>query len=88
MVRKIKHAPLNQAFAQLKPKAWVRGIMRHETPERRTADFVQYRNGSYQIHPSLDWTREAILAYLAEHDLPLNEGHWDPTKGRDNAASA
>ena len=83
VVRKIKHAPLNQAFAELEPKAWVRGIMRHETPERRAADFVQLKNGVYQIHPILDWTREAILAYLSEHALPINEDHWDPTKGRD-----
>ena len=83
VVRKIKHAPLNQAFAELKPNAWVRGIMRHETPERRAADFVQMKNGVYQIHPILDWTREAVLTYLSEHALPMNEDHWDPTKGRD-----
>ncbi|MGB5833264.1 MAG: phosphoadenosine phosphosulfate reductase family protein, partial [Thiohalocapsa sp.] len=41
VVRKIKHAPLNHAFAELKPKAWIRGIMRHETPERQTANVVQ-----------------------------------------------
>ena len=41
VVRKIKHAPLNQAFAELQPSAWIRGIMRHETPERQAADFVQ-----------------------------------------------
>jgi len=83
VVRKIKHAPLNQAFAELAPRAWVRGIMRHETPERRAADFVQLKNGVYQIHPILDWTRDDILAYLAAHDLPINADHWDPTKGRD-----
>jgi phosphoadenosine phosphosulfate reductase len=83
VVRKIKHAPLNQAFGDLKPGAWIRGIMRHETPERQTADFVQFKNGVYQVHPILDWSREVALNYLAEHDLPINEDHWDPTKGRD-----
>lgn len=83
VVRKIKHAPLNKAFEELEPAAWIRGIMRHETPERQTADFVQFKNGIYQIHPILDWTREAVLDYVAEHDLPINEDHWDPTKGRD-----
>ena len=57
--------------------------MRHETPERQAADFVQFKNGVYQIHPILDWSHEAALNYLAEHDLPINEDHWDPTKGRD-----
>lgn len=83
VVRKIKHAPLNQAFAELKPRAWVRGIMRHETPERQSADFVQYKNGVYQVHPILDWSRAEILHYLTEHGLPINEDHCDPTKGRD-----
>jgi 3'-phosphoadenosine 5'-phosphosulfate sulfotransferase (PAPS reductase)/FAD synthetase len=43
VVRKIKHAPLNRAFAELQPKAWLRGIMRHETPERQAAQLVQYK---------------------------------------------
>ncbi len=83
VVRKIKHAPLNEAFAEFKPQAWIRGIMRHETPERQTADFVQFKNGVHQIHPILDWSREVALSYLVEHDLPINNDHWDPTKGRD-----
>ena len=83
VVRKIKHAPLNRAFAELEPKAWLRGIMRHETPERQTAELVQYKNGIYQVHPILDWSRDSLFAYLGEHDLPINQDHWDPTKGRD-----
>ena len=83
VVRKIKHAPLNRAFAELQPQAWIRGIMRHETPEREAAEFVQFKNGLYQIHPILDWSRATLLAYIAEHGLPMNEDHWDPTKGRD-----
>lgn len=83
VVSQIKHAPLNRAFAELVPKAWIRGIMRHQTWERQAAEPVQYKNGIYQVHPILDWSRETVLAYLAEHDLPINQDHWDPTKGRD-----
>jgi phosphoadenosine phosphosulfate reductase len=82
-VRKIKHAPLNRAFAELQPKAWIRGIMRHESPERQAAELVQHKNGIYQVHPILDWSRDTMLAYLAEHNLRINQDHWDPTKGRD-----
>jgi len=57
--------------------------MRHETPERQTAQFVQLKNGVCQVHPILDWSRETVLGYIAEHGLPINEDHWDPTKGRD-----
>lgn len=83
VVRKIKHAPLNRAFEELRPKAWIRGIMRHETPERQAAELVQVKNGVYQVHPILDWSRDTVLDYIVKHDLPINEDHWDPTKGRD-----
>lgn len=83
VVRKIKHEPLNRAFAELMPKAWVRGIMRFETPERNASDFVQHKNGLYQVHPILDWSRDSLFAYISDNNLPINEDHWDPTKGRD-----
>jgi len=83
VVRKIKHGPLNSAFEALRPEAWLRGIMRHESPERQRADFVQLKNGVHQVHPILDWTRDDILCYLSENGLPVNEDHWDLTKGRD-----
>ena len=83
VVRKIKHAPLNRAFEELRPKARIRGIMRHETPKQQAAEAIQFKNGVYQVHPILEWSHEVALRYLAEHDLPVNPDHWDPTKGRD-----
>ena len=83
VVRKIKHEPLNRAFAELTPTRWLRGIMRHETPERQAAEPIQLKNGLYQVHPILDWTKAQALDYLQRHGLPINEDHWDPTKGRD-----
>jgi 3'-phosphoadenosine 5'-phosphosulfate sulfotransferase (PAPS reductase)/FAD synthetase len=35
------------------------------------------------VHPILDWSRDDIFRYLSEHRLPVNEDHWDLTKGRD-----
>ncbi|MBK5939808.1 hypothetical protein CCR96_11220 [Halochromatium roseum] len=83
VVRKIKHEPLNRAFAELKPNRWLRGIMRHATPERQRAAPEQFKNGLYQVHPILDWSKAQALAYLHRHGLPINTDHWDPTKGRD-----
>ena len=40
----IKHEPLNRGFKELKVKAWLGGIMSHETEERKNANFVQYNN--------------------------------------------
>jgi phosphoadenosine phosphosulfate reductase len=83
VVRKIKHEPLNRAFAELSPQRWLRGIMRHATPERQAAAPVQFKNGLYQVHPILNWSQAQALDYLHRHRLPINEDHWDPTKGRD-----
>ncbi len=81
VTRLIKHQPLNQAFGTFRPKAWLRGIMRHESSERARAHFVQQRNGLYQIHPILDWSPSDVNYYIAERQLPVNTGHWDVTKG-------
>lgn len=83
VVRKIKHEPLNRAFAKLCPSHWLRGIMRHETPERQAIGPTQYKNGLVQVHPILDFQKADALSYLAYHRLPINSDHWDPTKGRD-----
>ena len=83
VVSKIKHEPLNRAFADLKPTHWLRGIMRHETPERQLSEPIKFKNGMYQVHPILDWTKSQAFNYLRRHGLPINEHHWDPTKGRD-----
>lgn len=83
VTRLIKHQPLNQAFTTFRPKAWLRGIMRHEANERARGDFVQRRNGVVQVHPILDWSRTDVNYYIAERALPINTGHWDVTKGRE-----
>ncbi|MBS1257816.1 MAG: Phosphoadenosine phosphosulfate reductase [Candidatus Scalindua arabica] len=79
----IKHEPLNMGLKKLKVKAWLGGIMRHETEERRKADFVQHNNGLYQIFPILDWDDCKINEYLMLNKLPVNQYHFDITKGPD-----
>ncbi|MFB1489888.1 MULTISPECIES: phosphoadenosine phosphosulfate reductase family protein [unclassified Thiocapsa] len=86
VTRLIKHQPLNQAFTTFRPKAWLRGIMRYETSDRARANFVQRRNGLFQIHPILDWSPSDVNYYIAERQLPVNTGHWDITKGREQRA--
>ncbi len=79
----IKHEPLNRGFEELKVKAWLGGVMRHETEERKKANFVQYNKGLCQILPMLDWDHCKINEYLILNKLPLNQNHFDITKGPD-----
>lgn len=81
IVQDIKHEPLERAFAELKPEAWLRGIMHWETEERKNAKLIELRNGIYRIHPILDWTEQQVLGYIALNQLPRNERHADVTKG-------
>ncbi|MDR4497082.1 MAG: phosphoadenosine phosphosulfate reductase family protein [Candidatus Scalindua sp.] len=79
----IKHEPLNRGFKELNAKAWLGGIMRYETEERKNTQFVQFNKGLYQILPILDWDYCKINKYLVLNKLPMNRNHFDITKGPD-----
>jgi len=83
VLEKIKHAPLREKFEEFGTKAWLRGIMRWETPERADMPIIRLRNGIYQIHPIIDWSKEKIETYLSDNILPVNKHHFDITKGLD-----
>ncbi len=77
----VKHRPLNQAFQELKPRFWIRGLMGFQTTERSKKLVLEYKNNLYQLHPMIDWSRQQVNAYLKENNLPTNKCHYDITKG-------
>jgi phosphoadenosine phosphosulfate reductase len=79
----VKHGPLNQAFQELKPQFWIRGLMGFQTTERSKKLVLEYKNNLYQLHPMIDWSMEQVNVYLKEHNLPTNQCHFDVTKGKD-----
>ncbi len=79
----IKHEPLNRGFEELKATAWLGGVMRYETEERKNAKLVQFNKGLCQILPMLDWDHCKTNEYLILNKLPLNQNHFDITKGPD-----
>ncbi|MDT8300172.1 MAG: phosphoadenosine phosphosulfate reductase family protein [Sedimentisphaerales bacterium] len=78
----VKHRPLNQAFQELKPHYWLRGLMGFQTAERSKRPVLEYKNNLYQLHPMIDWSRQQVNDYLKENNLPVNESHFDITKGQ------
>ena len=78
----VKHRPLNQAFQELKPHYWLRGLMGFQTTERSKRPVLEYKHNLYQLHPMIDWSREQVNDYLKENNLPINESHFDITKGQ------
>ena len=71
-----KVAPLN---AMLETKsAWITGLKRVDTPERKDAPVVSYDESKHivKINPMASWTDDDVDNYVAEHSLerhPLNE---------------
>ena len=69
-----KNEPFERAMRQLKPKAWLRGIRRHQADTRKHRQIVEWsdRYDCYAISPLLNWTRRDIHQYMKQHDLPYH----------------
>jgi len=69
-----KNEPFERAMAELRPKAWLRGIRRDQASTRKDRQFVEWsrRFNCYAISPMLKMTRRDIHAYLKQHDLPYH----------------
>jgi phosphoadenosine phosphosulfate reductase len=69
-----KNEPMERAMAELKPKAWLRGIRRQQAESRKGAHSIEWskRYNCYAISPLLNWTSREIHAYMKQHDLPYH----------------
>jgi phosphoadenosine phosphosulfate reductase len=66
-----KVEPMQQALAGL--DAWVTGIRRDQTENRRNAQPVEHlANGTYKINPLVAWTDRDLWTYIHQHDLPVH----------------
>ncbi len=80
-----KEYPLRHVLGNLQARAWISGVMAHETPERQQLSPIFY-DTSYnltKIHPILRWSQEKLQEYIAQHNLPLNQSYFDIFKGPD-----
>jgi phosphoadenosine phosphosulfate reductase len=70
-----KVVPLRQKLATL--DAWVTGIRRDQTPERANAKVIEWdgRFGLVKVNPLVAFTRDQVLARLAERRVPTNPLH-------------
>src|SRR4051812_44493950 len=69
-----KNEPMERAMADLRPRAWIRGIRRNQAKTREAANFVEWspRYRCYAISPLLNWGGREIYAYMKKHDLPYH----------------
>jgi phosphoadenosine phosphosulfate reductase len=54
-------------------KAWISGIRRDQTSVRARARILELQeDGLLKINPLLNWTKEDVKRYAAEHRLPAH----------------
>ncbi len=72
-VRKVE--PLNRALVGA--AAWITGIRAGQSEARRDVGLVNvdWDRGILKFNPLFDWTREAVLSFTQEHDVPVNALH-------------
>jgi phosphoadenosine phosphosulfate reductase len=72
-VRKVE--PLNRALAGA--AAWITGIRSGQSDARRGVGLVSVDRDRniFKFNPLFDWTREAVLSFTREGDVPVNVLH-------------
>ncbi len=75
-VRKVR--PLNRYLATL--DAWVSGLRRDQNVTRtktRKVEIDGAHGGIVKLNPLADWTREQVLDYVKQHNVPVNRLHQE-----------
>ncbi|HVY58913.1 MAG TPA: phosphoadenylyl-sulfate reductase [Xanthobacteraceae bacterium] len=72
-VRKVE--PLARALAGA--GAWITGLRADQSAHRQAMRVVEAdaARGLLKLNPLIDWTREAVLAFARQHDVPINPLH-------------
>jgi thioredoxin-dependent adenylylsulfate APS reductase len=83
-IRKVE--PLNRFLSGL--DAWVTGLRRDQSSARNKTAKIEIdraHEGIAKLNPIADWSREQVLDYVKEHDVPINRLHAEgyPSVGCD-----
>ncbi len=66
-----KVQPMQKALSGL--RAWISGIRRDQTTERAHAQILELQDdGLLKINPLLNWTKNDVQTYMADHHLPAH----------------
>ena len=79
-----KVEPLQRALINLKAEAWISGVKSSDNGNRASFRFFMSdeKYKVYRVHPIFDLTKEQILDYQREHELPTYEKYYDVFKGK------
>ncbi len=88
-IRKVE--PLNRFLMGL--DAWVTGLRRDQSRSREKTAKIEIDSahaGIAKLNPIADWSREQVLDYVSEHEVPINRLHAEgyPSVGCDPCSRA
>ena len=80
--REVKLEPFARAMSEFQPDIWLTAIRKEQTPFRDSLDVVtqDMSTGVIKVAPLFYWSELDLEEYLVEHDLPIEEDYFDPTK--------
>lgn len=67
-----KVEPMQRALEELEAHAWIAGLRRDQSEERRGLPVLAAAGKRLKIHPIIDWTDRQVYAYLKAHGLPYH----------------
>jgi phosphoadenosine phosphosulfate reductase len=72
-VRKVE--PLRRALAEA--SAWITGLRAEQSADRAVTAYAALDPAYHllKVNPLLDWTRERVLDFVRQHDIPYNRLH-------------
>ena len=80
--REVKLEPFSRAMADFSPEVWLTAIRKEQTAFRDSLDIVTIDKADniLKVAPLFYWKELDLEEYLVEHDLPIEEDYFDPTK--------
>lgn len=84
-----KLEPMQRALAELGVGTWFAGLRRDQARTRQGIEPLEYRDGTWKLHPIFDWSDGEVFAYLRSHQLPqhplwhegyVSIGDWHTTR--------
>ena len=79
--RQVKLEPFTKAMEDIRPDYWLTAIRKDQTDYRKGLDIItQTDGGMLRVAPQLHWSELDVEEYLIEHDLPIEDDYYDPTK--------
>jgi phosphoadenosine phosphosulfate reductase len=68
-----KVEPMDEAKHTLGLRAYLNGVRREQTENRRSMKILEREPGNIvKVSPILTWTKEQVRAHIREHDLPFH----------------